>query len=302
MIIKKGVAEDTILYTFDRAGLELMQEVKRRGGRCVMEQTVAPFELWRSLLREEQALFPGWEAEWGAGDDLAWFGERERQEWLLADLIICGSDFVRDGIAAWGGPVERCCVIPYGTESVITKIDRQRQRRPGPLRVLTVGEVGLRKGSQYVLEVAKQLQNKAIFKMVGPTSLTEYATHELSKYVELTGQVPRSEIASHFLWGDVFLLPSLLEGSAGVVYEALSSGLPVICTPNTGSVVRDGHNGYIVPIRDTQAVCNRLLELIANPVELMTMSENALLSNDDYSFDGYKDRLLNQLAGFLVSD
>ena len=46
---------------------------------------------------------------------------------------------------------------------------------------------------------------------------------------------------------DVFVFPSLFEGSAVVTYEALAAGLPSVVTPSAGSVVRDGVEGFIVP-------------------------------------------------------
>ncbi len=53
---------------------------------------------------------------------------------------------------------------------------------------------------------------------------------------------------------DVFVFPSLFEGSAVVTYEALACGLPCIVTPRPGSVVRDGVEGLIVPARDVEAL------------------------------------------------
>jgi len=50
------------------------------------------------------------------------------------------------------------------------------------------------------------------------------------------------------------VLPSLAEGSAGVIYEALASGFAVITTESAGSVVRDGIEGFIVPEGDPQAL------------------------------------------------
>lgn len=297
MVIDKGLSNEDILFTFDRAGLELMQHFKAQGGVCVMEQTVAPFRVWRRLVREEQQRFAEWEGPAEPEGAMNWFAEREEQEWKLADTIVCGSEFVREGIVDCGGPAERVRVVPYGVDRRLARIDG-RPRHGGPLRVLTVGEVGLRKGAPYVLEVARRLKGQAQFRMVGAVAASPQARSALAEHVELTGQVPRSEVAAHFAWADVFFLPSLLEGSATVVYEALSAGLPVVCTPNTGSVVRHGHNGYIVPIRDVDAMCDALSRLADDPAYLETMAANARNSDADYSFDNYRRGLLEVLGNF----
>ena len=65
--------------------------------------------------------------------------------------------------------------------------------------------------------------------------------------MELAGPVPRSVVAEHYAWADVFLLPSVCEGSATATYEAIASGIPVICTPNAGSVIEDGRQGFRSP-------------------------------------------------------
>lgn len=61
---------------------------------------------------------------------------------------------------------------------------------------------------------------------------------------------------------DVLVLPSLAEGSALVVLEAMSSGLPVVVTPNVGAdAVRDGVEGFVVPIRSPELIAQRLSTL-----------------------------------------
>ena len=102
-------------------------------------------------------------------------------------------------------------------------------------------------------------------------------------------------MAEHFQWADVFLLPSLCEGSATVTYEALGHGLPVICTPNTGSVVRDGMEGFIVPVRDAAAIAERI-ERLAIDVELRTqMAANAKARAAEFTVAEYGRRLLSVL-------
>ena len=213
-----------------------------------------------------------------------------------ADVIICPSEFVRDGIAAGGGPVERCVVVPYGVDSRFRPHARD-QPGTGALRVLTVGAVGLRKGSPYVLEAARRLRGIAELRLVGPVALHEKLRKKLREDLDLVGPVPRSEIAQHYAWADVFLLPSVCEGSATVVYEALAAGLPVVTTPNAGSVVRDGIDGFICPHGDIDQLCDKLL-LLARDRELRReMSQQAVIRARDHDLAGYGRRLLAALDG-----
>ena len=75
---------------------------------------------------------------------------------------------------------------------------------------------------------------------------------------------------------DVLVLPSLVEGSALVVLEAMASGLPVIVTPNVGAdAVRDGVEGFVVPIRSPEAVACRLEELASDDSLRVAMGKAA---------------------------
>lgn len=293
-IMNAGLGRAGGVFTFNSAGLELLQAARRRGLRAVMEQTIAPMRVELQLLADEAGRFPGWEAP-TEGARASEYCDREEEEWKSADLILCGSEFVRDGIAQCGGPVEKCVVVPYGVDLPEGRRKNAEGRRGGPLRVLTVGSVGLRKGSPYVLEAAKLMKGKAVFRIVGGMGVTPDAEAQLREHLELTGSVPGSELAGHFAWSDVFLLPSLCEGSATVTYEALAYGLPVICTANTGSVIRDGIEGFIVPIRDAAAIVDRLHRFLNDHELLEQMSKSAFARAKEFTVAKYGDRLTNAL-------
>jgi glycosyltransferase involved in cell wall biosynthesis len=70
--------------------------------------------------------------------------------------------------------------------------------------------------------------------------------------------VPYGEVHRLYQEADIFAFPSLHEGSAFANLEAMASGLPVVTTPNAGSLVRDGEDGYVVPIRDVDALMARI--------------------------------------------
>jgi glycosyltransferase involved in cell wall biosynthesis len=133
--------------------------------------------------------------------------------------------------------------------------------------------------------------------MVGPWGVQPAALAALLNSIELTGPVPRAEMAAQLAWADVFLLPSMCEGSAIAVYEALAARLPVVCTPNTGSVVRDGVEGFIVATRDVDAIVERL-ELLAADEELrIEMSDRAAERASQFTLGGYARRLFAALPG-----
>ena len=79
--------------------------------------------------------------------------------------------------------------------------------------------------------------------------------------VQFVGKVARDAVREWYEWADLFVLPSLFEGSATVTYEAMASGLPVICTEQTGSVVEHGETGLIVPARSSDALVEALVGL-----------------------------------------
>lgn len=294
MVARKGFHDAAGLYAFSGDALEQMHAAKRQGLWTAVEQMIAPRDVVETLVDREMHRFPQWAGLPRHNPHARIFANREKAEWALADYIVCPSDFVRQHVIACGGPGERCIVVPYGVNPAFAA-DRTR-RSPGPLRVLTVGEVGLRKGSPYVAEAARLVGGAAIFRMAGRLSISDEVRQDISRWVDLRGIIPRSQVADEFRWADVFLLPSLCEGSATAVYEALAAGLPVITTANTGTVVRDGVEGFIVPVCDAEAIALAVERLAANDGLRALMSANALHRAADFTVEAYGKRLLAALS------
>lgn len=292
----RGFGRADALYAFNGGALEQLEAARRAGLATLLEQCMAPWAFLDAVMEEELARLPDWDTggERPSAASRA-FAARERAEWALADVIVCGSDFVKDTLRAYGGPAERCVVVPYGYDPAGPPPTRV-ERAPGPLRVLTVGEVGLRKGTPAVLEAALRLGARITVRMVGPIAVPDAVRARLADAVELVGVVPRGEIARHLAWADAFLLPSLCEGSATATYEALAAGLPVIATPNTGSVVRDGEEGFIVPVRDVDAIVDALARLAGDRRLCARMSEAAAFRAGAFSVSRYGERLRAALA------
>lgn len=266
-----------------------------KGLFTIMDQSSAPRMVQEGIVDDERKCSGGWEEV--ADDQFAEaYALREKKEWKLADLILCPSDFVRKGVISEGGPAEKSVVVPYGVELPETS-EKAREEKEG-LNVLFVGRASLPKGIRYLCDALRPFVGRRVkcriagLICVDERKLREYAPPN----VELLGRVPRSEVARHYRWADAFCLPSLCEGSATVVYEALAFGLPVITTPNSGSIVRDGVEGFIVPMMDAEAIAAALEKLRTDESLLRRMSQAARQRASFGSLEAYGERLVKAIT------
>jgi hypothetical protein len=254
-ILAKGLGETRVVWGYNTASLELFRAARRAGLRCVLEQTILPRSLELQWLREEEDAWPSWSArQLAVGTSL--LADLEEEEWELADCIVAGSEFVKDGLVARGVPEAKIRVVAYGVDPEQFRcVDADPEKGGGKLKVLFAGQVGLRKGIPYLLEALRKLPpNSVETRIVGPIDIEPSRLSKCGDDVSVLGAVPRSEMGRLLRWADVLVLPSIVEGSATVTYEALMSGRPVIATPNAGSIVRDGVDGCVVPVRDVPAL------------------------------------------------
>ncbi len=280
-VVRRGFGPADTVYAFNGAAVEIFEAARTRGLKCVLDMTIAPLEVVERLLREERQRFPGLHAWRSTPDPPDVLIARERCEWELADLILCGSEYVVDSLAEVGVPASKCRVVRWGYSG--PSVDTDRSQRARPLRVLIAGTVELRKGYPYVLQAALQSPAGAYhFRFVGPCidtngrQIEEQFTVETAARgttVEFVGSVPRSEMTREYQNADVLLHPSLAEGSANVCYEAMAHGLPVIVTPNAGAAITDGVEGIIIPIRSPEAIAAALQRLASDPALRLSMGQ-----------------------------
>lgn len=291
-IIRRGFGRAKAVYAFQGAAWHILEAAKRQGLAGILEKFSAPAKIQSLILKEEQTLWPDWEDPWPPEEALAPAYEVEQREWQAADLILCPSEFVRQGMVRQGVPEGKLRLVPYGYEPPTAIPPRRPWDGTRPLRLLFVGAVTLRKGVPYLalaLEEVRGLPLEA--RVVGPVALKEPGQARLAAVARLTGQVPRPEVQASYQWADVFVFPCLCEGSATVVYEALAAGLPVLTTPHAGSVVRDGVDGFIVPIRDAAALAEKIEHLAQDPALLAWMSQNAYQRAQEFGWEKYGERL-----------
>ena len=280
------------LYLFNSSGLELMEYY---GGKkkLILEQCIAIHKIEVELLEIERKNFPEWEYWESNSQAMLEFIEREKEELALADIIICPSEFVEKSVISLNPSYKsKTRVVPYGVALSLKKCSPKIYLGNRPLKILTVGAVGLRKGSPYILEAAKHFVGKVEFTIVGDYSqLSKDIVSELKAYINLVGHVSRDKVSEFYKCADVFLLPSICEGSATVTYEAMQYGLPLIVTPNTGSVVRNGEEGIIIEAGNSQCLVDAINILLNSPYLVSKYSSKVINRASYASLDSYSKRL-----------
>ena len=298
-IIQHGLGEADTVYGFNSACLELFHYAKQQGLRCILDQTLAERSYYYQLLQEEVTFWPGWMSrDFSLTKADLEFVEREQQEQDLADHIICGSSFVKDSLLARGISSEKISVVPLGkfkTEvASIKKTGSPWQQRKEGLHILFAGSVVLRKGIPYLLEALRKLEGQIPFvcKVAGTIEIKPEKLDSYSDVCQFLGRVPRSDMATLYQWADVFVLPSICEGSAMVTYEALKHGLPVITTDHAGSIISNYEElrKWIVPIRDSAALQDALLRFYGSTLdeEIASLLQNCLVQSQQTALETFK--------------
>jgi len=273
------------LYCVDNGDLDLMKAARDAGLAVLYEQVICP-SVGR-ILREERRRYPGIELE--PGEEVERGIARDIEIFGLVKMVVCGSDFVRDDVLSLA-PAAQASVIPYGINH--QWLDIPTQTIPG--RILFVGTVGLRKGNHYLAEATRLLKGRGLncdVRVVGPYDAGVISRPEFQGPTYI-GQVPRDAIRAEFAKADVFAFPTVAEGSAIVLMEALACGVPVVTTPNSGSQVRDSREGFIVPIRDAGALADRLEQLISDRSLRGRFSQQCRQRAEEFSWRRFGQLLL----------
>ncbi|MGB6198960.1 MAG: glycosyltransferase [Candidatus Acidiferrales bacterium] len=287
---------------FDTCALSTFRAARRLGICAILDQTIAPLAPAREMLAREAERWPDFADSLPSAQSLLEKGlKRNAEEIKLADIILAPSPYVREALIACGAAPERIRDVPFGVD--LERFSPRPRENDGIFRVLFVGKLSQRKGIAQLLEAFRRLRlPRAQLEFVGDIV---GSGRWLARYRDAfvwRPQVANAALPEIYSRSDVFVLPSLHEGSALVTYEALACGVPVIATPNTGSVVRDGIEGFLVPPAEIEALAERLLELYRAPERRREMARAARCRAKEFSWNAYGERLAAAVSSALVAN
>jgi len=288
------------VYAYEDGALHQFRKAHTLGIHRFYDLPIGYWRANRRIATEEAELQPAWKGTLKALADSDAKCAKKDQELELADTVIVPSTFVKNTLDLYPG-AKKIVVNPFGVPAHIAS-PRELTQRDQPLRVLYVGSLTQRKGIAYLFEAVEKAGKAVTLTVIGRKVGSSELLDKYCQQHRWLASVSHSQILTEMRQHDVFVFPSLFEGLALVIGEAISQGLPVITTPNSGGedILRNGVDGFTVPIRDVEAITQRLLQLHEDRTLLKQMSDAALEQAARLQWQGYRDRTVTTVRQALA--
>lgn len=220
---------------------------------------------------------------------------QERQCFDLADKIITPSKFVYNEIIELGISEEKVTIIPFGFEpkEVCNTVNLKKfQSSDNNTIFCFAGNISYRKGVDKLLEAwSDEAFNKDELHLCGKLfpDIKLLLDNYNFKNVITPGFVNTYEYLPKC---DVYVFPSLMEGSSKSVYEAMACNLPVIATFESGSIVENGTDGLLVKAGDVDSLKQAMHKIKTDKDNLKVMAQAARRKVEQYPWDKYSSSVI----------
>ena len=296
---RKFISKNSDIFVgWSSSCLHSLRQAKNFGALTIVERGSSHMAYQTDTLTEEYE-------KWGLKFTKTHLGvyEKELQEYEEADRISIPSLFVKQTFLDKGIPESKLIHVPYGVSLAefypVPKEDKV-------FRVIHCGGINLRKGVQYLLQAFYELNlPDAELWLVG--SVNSEINPFLAKYqsdrIILKGSHPQNTLRWFYSQCSVFCIASIEEGLAMVQPQAMACGLPVIHTTNTGGgdIVRDGIDGFCIPIRDVEAIKQKILFFYEHAEKAQEMGKNALeQAQSSLSWNNYGTNMIAAYQGAKI--
>ena len=262
----------------------LIKYLKERGYITILDVAIAPTATAKYLIENFQIDLHPYE-----------YNEAlERDSYKLVDYIIAPSVFVRNEIIKLGIDKDKIFVVPFGVELTEGyKKDFNKNYEKDGIDFVFVGTINKRKGIEFLLKAwdDERFKNDRLH-LCG--RLYPEVEKLLKRYNFKNVIIPGFVDTKKYLKKcDVYVFPSLLEGSSKSIYEAMNMSLPCIVTPNSGSVITEGEDGFIIKIASYKDIREKMLKIKENTSLISKMGIKAYNNVKEYSWDAYANNIID---------
>jgi glycosyltransferase involved in cell wall biosynthesis len=262
-------------YCFTQVALETFRWANRANIPAILESPNGHLQNFRAVYCHEAK-------RWGSGVYLGHptgaMVRRVQEEYARADVIRVSSEWARESLVSFGVSEQKVMVIPQRPSVRHVRPPERRLPAEGPFRVCFVGTLDLRKGFVYLLRAARRFGPRRItLQLVGGTvdrtTRRLLARERLGLDVEVTPGDPLPALHR----AELFVLPTLEDGSPFVVVEAMAAGVPLLVTDQCGnaSLLRPEETGWVVPAGDEDALLVAMQRAYSRRAELPRMGDAA---------------------------
>jgi starch synthase len=287
------------IYTYEDLAATTFEKAKQQGILCLYDLPIPYYQMTGNIMGQEADLFPEIAAAIETIREPAWKIERKKQEIELADHIFVASSFTKKSLLEIGIQEEKITVIPYGAP---VDYFQPRPKKDNCFRALFVGRVSPRKGVHYLLPAWQNLKlDNAELVLVGQNLFPTGWLEQYKNICRHVPSVPHLLLNDYYSSANVLVFPSLVEGFALVLLESMACGIPIITTPHTAGpdIITDGVEGFIIPIRDVEALKDKLEWCYSHPQELAEMGRAARRKAEELNWGLYRQRLANKVQSLL---
>lgn len=271
----------------------------------ILDMPAASLYYMASVYEEDMARAPEFAARLKseAGSLYGGCAKKLRSSFDDVDLFLSPSSFVKRSLEYSGVPSEKIRIVPYGSN--FETQPRTWSPPSGPLRLIFVGRVSPMKGVQYLLEAVSSFPESAVTcALVGAFDNRDGIFDAYLERFDFIGHVSRDRVIQTCLESDVFVFPSLGEGMSLACLEAMSCGLPLICSQNSGvdDLIQNGYDGFVIPVGSIDALRAKIEWFIHHRESIAEMGRNAQRTASRYSWAFYEQNVVRAIEDALCED
>lgn len=200
------------------------------------------------------------------------------------DYVIALSEFVRESYVQSGIPRESIYMaLPDIDTERFAPLQRDEHSDQTFRLVYSAFTITI-KGLHYLLDAWEELNLvEAELVIIGgfgaiPESFKKVLSERIARSSSIVSMGPTTRPEEYYQQATALVFPSLTEGFGRVTLEAMACGIPVITTENARGIVEDGKTGFVVPIRDVEALKEKILYLYNSREEAREMGKAARLA------------------------
>jgi starch synthase len=287
------------IYAYEDGAKRTFTAAKRRGALTIYELPAGYYKGPAAEFSRARKECPEFISNYKVEPD--WKQKRKNRELELADVVVAPSTWAGESLrySKFSGK-KPLIVAPYGTPS--NDVSPRNRKPSGPFTVLFAGRISLGKGVPYLLKAWQRLglPNARLW-LAGSMNLDGRALADHSTNFQHLGHLPRIKLLEVMKEADLFIFPSVTEGLALVLGEAMSVGLPVLTTINTGGteLITDGREGWCVPAHDVNSLMERVEWARRNRDALYEMGILARRRAEQWTWADYRRKLTEELSRHL---